>query len=208
MHIVPIISLVSMTAIELYGTMDRFEERKRQYSRASQRAVDLGRPLVVIGDPDGGAHTRMMRAYGCGDICIDLNGCEQCPQAIEADLTKGPIEEIPDDSSVVFVSCVLEYVDDFDAAWAEILRMAGSVDNVFMVCVQGWTNTALLYPGAKHVLRPVHRNPESGVVGRPEYEAEPVPTAWKVGALAVIGGLLVWGLWPSGKKTEQEGENR
>ncbi|PCC74683.1 hypothetical protein NAEX_07780 [Nannocystis exedens] len=51
----------------------------------------LGRRLVVIGDPDAGMHTRLMRAYGCGDLCIDMNGCPRCLITVVADITKGPI---------------------------------------------------------------------------------------------------------------------
>jgi hypothetical protein len=76
---------------------------------AMERASALGRRLVVIGDPDAGLHTRLMRAYGCGDVCVDLNGCPRCPVTVVADITKGPIADIADDSAVVFVSCVFEY---------------------------------------------------------------------------------------------------
>ncbi len=68
---------------------------------------------------------------------------------VVADITKGPIPDVADNSSVVFVSCVLEYVTDIDAALREISRIAGSADNVFVVTVQPWTLTARLYPGAR-----------------------------------------------------------
>jgi hypothetical protein len=68
----------------------------------------------VIGDPDAGMHTRLMRAYGCGDVCVDLNGCPKCPVTVVADITKGPIPDVADDSAVVFVSCVLEYVSEIE----------------------------------------------------------------------------------------------
>ncbi len=67
---------------------------------------------------------------------------------IVADITNCPIAELAPDSSVVFVSCVLEYVPDLDAALTEIARIAGSGDNVFIVNVQPWTLTARLYPNA------------------------------------------------------------
>ncbi len=49
----------------------------------------------------------------------------------------------------MFVSCVLEYVPDLEAALAEIARIAGSAENVFIVNVQPWTLTARLYPNAR-----------------------------------------------------------
>jgi hypothetical protein len=56
----------------------RFERRRRAFAAAARRAAELGRPLVVVGDPDAGAHTRLVRAYDCGDLCIDLHGCPRC----------------------------------------------------------------------------------------------------------------------------------
>jgi hypothetical protein len=200
MHVLPLLSLAGIAAIEGYGALDRFEDRRVLFAQAGKRSAETGRPLVVVGDPDGGTHTRMARAYDCGDICLDLNGCPLCPVAYRVDLTKGPITQVPDDSAVVFVSCVLEYVSDYNKAWAEIMRMAGSPDNVFLVEVQHWTATALLYPGAKQVLHPVK---VSGAE-RPVYEAKAVSTASKVGIVAVIGGLLAWGLWPTPKLNGEE----
>ncbi|WP_434420173.1 hypothetical protein [Nannocystis pusilla] len=135
--------------VEGAAALIRFRERTAAFQAATERAEVLGRRLVVIGDPDAGMHTRLMRAYGCGDVCVDLNGCSRCPVTVVADIPKGPIADIADDSAVVFVSCVLEYVPDLNAALAEISRVAGSADNVFVVTVQPWTLTARLYPGAR-----------------------------------------------------------
>ena len=52
-----------------------------------ERAIALDRRLVVIGDPDAGFHTRFMRAYGCGDVCVEMNGCPSSPGTVVADLT-------------------------------------------------------------------------------------------------------------------------
>jgi hypothetical protein len=142
------IALGYAAAVESAAALVRFRERTSAFRLAVDRAAALGRPLVVIGDPDGGMHTRLLRAYGCGDVCVDLSGCPKCPVTVVADITKGPIPGIADDSSVVFVSCVLEYVTDLQAALAEIARMAGRPENVFIVTVQPWTLTARLYPGA------------------------------------------------------------
>jgi hypothetical protein len=135
--------------VEGAAALIRHRERAVAFEAAIERASALGRRLVVIGDPDAGLHTRLMRAYSCGDVCIDKNGCPACPVTIVADITQGPIDGVADDSAVVFVSCVLEYVQDLSPALLEISRMAGSADNVFIVTVQPWTLTARLYPGAR-----------------------------------------------------------
>jgi hypothetical protein len=69
-----------------------------------------------------------------------------------ADLTAGPVPGVADDSAVVFVSCVLEYVADPALAAAELRRMAGSLENLFIVFVDPWSLTAIALPG-----RPVGR---------------------------------------------------
>ncbi len=148
-----------MATTEISAAISRFEERKRLFAAAKARAIELGRTFVVVGDPDAGVHTRMIRAYGCGDLCLDLTGCPSCPIAHAADLTRGPIAAVPANSAVVFVSCVLEYTDDPQAAWQEILRMAGSPENAFNVNVQPWTATAVLYDSAQFLIGGTEHDP-------------------------------------------------
>ena len=135
-------------AWELGAGVGRFRERQEVFALAQARAAALGRPLVVVGDPDAGAQTKIARAYGCGDKCLDLTGCPQCAVGKAVDITKGTTP-VPPNSAVVFCSCVLEYVPDAPAAVAELRRMAGSDANLFVVGVQPWTLTARLYPGAQ-----------------------------------------------------------
>jgi hypothetical protein len=117
--------------------------RKRMYTLASQAAESLQRPLVVVGAPDGGVTS----GYGCGDVTIDIGG-SVCPTSMTADITQSlPFKT---DSVVVFVSCVLEYVEDVDAAIAELMRISGGF--LYVVRVEPWTATAYLYPGAKRTL--------------------------------------------------------
>ncbi len=127
--------------------------RREVFARAQARALEIGRPLVVVGNPDGGFHTRFQRGYSCGNICVDLTGCPACPVSIQADITKG-IPEVADDAAVVFVSCVLEVVDDVEAAERELLRIAGTSDNIFPVYVGAYSFTAFLYNGAQRRATP------------------------------------------------------
>lgn len=89
----------------------------------------------------------MTAGYGCGDFTVDL-APSRCPNSIQADITK----KLPfnDDSVVVVVMCVLEYVSDANAALRELMRISGG--NLFVVRVEPWTLTSLLYPGAKRTL--------------------------------------------------------
>jgi hypothetical protein len=176
--------------VEGGAAMVRHNERGAAYAAANERALKLNRKLIVIGDPDAGLHTRLMRAYGCGDVCVDLNGCPQCPVTVVADITKR-IDGIDDDSAVVFVSCVLEYVGDLNAALAEILRVAGSRENVFIVAVQPWTLTARLYPSARW--RAEQQTPGNVAM-------VPVTLADKVATSTILAALTAVAFWPSGKK--------
>ncbi|MBZ5709362.1 class I SAM-dependent methyltransferase [Nannocystis pusilla] len=180
--------------VEGTAALIRFRERSTAFQMAAERATALGRRLVVIGDPDAGMHTRLMRAYGCGDVCIDMNGCPGCPITIVADITKGPVADIPDDSAVVFVSCVLEYVSDLHAALREIARIAGSAENVFVVTVQPWTLTARLYPGARW------RGTVSNVAGAQAVDMKPVALEEKLAVTGALGLAFAAAFWPKGRK--------
>lgn len=181
------IALGGLAVTEGALAVQRWQERRQAYDRAARRAAELHRPLVVVGDPDAGAHTRLFRAYGCGDLCVDLNGCPLCKVVQVADLATGPVPGISDDTAVVFVSCVLEYIGDAEAAVRELQRMAGSPENLFTVAVQPWTLTAALYPGARWTtLRDAD-----------QIRLTPVPPPQKVLVAGTLAGLLAAALWPS-----------
>lgn len=171
---------------ELFAAVTRFEARKQLFAAAQRRATQLGRPLLVVGDPDAGLHTRITRAYPCGDVCVDLHGCPACPVQHVADLTKDRLP-FDDDSAVVFVACVLEYVRDFEAALAELARVAGEPGNLFLVTVQPWTVTATLYPGATWHVHADGLTPT----------AERVTTAGKIVRAASLTALIAGALLPS-----------
>ena len=113
------------------------------FEAARAEARRLGRPLVVVGAPDGG----VTAGYGCGDVTVDLAG-STCPNSLAADVTK-PLP-FADDSVVVFVACVLEYVNDMPRAVAELTRISGG--RLYVVRVEPWTLTAYLYPGARRTI--------------------------------------------------------
>jgi len=188
MHIRSLARITLGAALLVEGGMAlrRFEARRRGFEAAARRASALGRPLVVVGDPDAGAHTRLVRAYQCGDLCIDLRGCPRCQVMQAADLTAGPVPGVADDSAVVFVSCVLEYIADPATAAAELRRMAGSPENLFIVFVEPWSLTASLYPGARW----------AGGPGGDEVAMKPVTVTRKVATVGGLLGLLSLAAWP------------
>jgi len=152
--------------------------RRRAFAAARLRARQLGRPLVVVGAPGAGVVNAVVgRDYGCGDLCIDLRGCGDCDKAVTG-RAEDVFQLIPDDSSVVFVSCTLEYVDDPVLIMAELQRIAGP--HVFVVCVEPLSLTAFLYPGAK---RRIFRAPHGDGV---ELLWKPLPWAAEAPAEAEL----------------------
>lgn len=126
----------------------RRQRRADVFEKAQSAAQQLGRPLVVIGAPDGGTTS----GYGCGDVTIDLLP-SSCPNAMQLDVTQ-PLP-FADNSVVIFCSCVLEYVSDPGAAIAEIQRVSGGY--AYFVGVEPWTLNAFFYPGAKQTLPAAYR---------------------------------------------------
>jgi len=176
-----------LVAAEALAAAERFRARGEAYGAALARARAEGRKLVVVGDPHAGLHTRIVPAYGCGDVCVDLTGCPGCGGAgVAVDLTRERVPGVADGSAVVFVSCVLEYVGDPQAAWRECLRMAGDASRVYLVTVQAWTVTASLYPGARWTIA---RRADGGI------DATPVGGAGvlRAGAVAAGAGMLASG---------------
>lgn len=141
-------SALVIVARELYLSLGpRRQKRRDRFNEAQYRAQQTGKPLVVVGDPDAGIVNRFVgRDYGCATLCIDRHGCLACEnQKI------GRLEEVlptmESDSAVVFVSATLEYVDDMDKVAAELYRVSGG--DLFVVTVEPWTMTSILYPGGK-----------------------------------------------------------
>ena len=129
---------------ELAWWKRRWIARRDIYAQARAHARRVGKPLLVIGAPDGGPTDS---PGADADLIVDINP-SRFPQAIRCDITKGI--PVPNDSVVVYVSCVLEYVDDLDRALRELKRVGG--DRVYVVRVEPWSLVAYLYPNAQHVL--------------------------------------------------------
>jgi hypothetical protein len=135
--------LIGLGVWEAFWWARRNSKRKALYGEALAHARLDGVPLVVVGAPDRGT----TEGPGCGDMCIDIEGCA-CPVQLKADITQ-PLP-FADNSVVVFVSCVLEYVDDASVALRELQRVSGG--RLYIAAVEPWTLTAYLYPGARRTL--------------------------------------------------------
>lgn len=124
----------------LYDIVIRRNWRRfTRYNAAKETAKRKNKKLLVIGATDtggiSGQISSQLHLYGCGDVCIDMEGCRACEKSI-----KGRIEDIlptlDTDSFVIYVSVVLEYVDDLEFVIKELERVSGGdlyvvyIDNI------------------------------------------------------------------------------
>lgn len=137
---------------ELILMLLRKQRARQVFQQAEARAKATGKKLLVVGDPRASLKNRLFGTdYGCGDQCVDLNGCGVCPsKSVSKDLVTH-LNTLSTSSLVVFESCTLEYVPDRAEAEAELLRVSGG--DVFSVRVSPlslfyWTRGLGLFRGS------------------------------------------------------------
>jgi hypothetical protein len=89
-----------------------------------------------------------MRLFEYGARYPDIFSTRNAPVIVADTLARGATAH-GDDSAVLYVACVLEYVTDLRRSMDEILRIAGEPENIYLVTVQPWTLTAALHPAAR-----------------------------------------------------------
>ncbi len=124
----------------------RYLKRKRIYDIAKKASLDLKKPLLVIGDPDNGSANHVFgRCYECGDLCLDITGCPKCERSIQSSV-EDFLPKLESNSHVIFISCVLEYVDSekLNFVISEIKRVSGN--DFYLISVEPFSLTAMFYP--------------------------------------------------------------
>lgn len=139
--------LCTWLIIDLYQAYKRSSRRKIYYEMALQKSRETNKELLVIGDPDNGFVNKYFgRDYGCGTICIDITGCPKCKNK-----WKGKVENIlpklETNRYVVYVSCVLEYMDKthIDDTIKHLKRVSGG--DLYLVSVDPYSFTSMFYVG-------------------------------------------------------------
>jgi hypothetical protein len=143
------IGLGGVVLAESMAAWSRWEKRRTLFAAAVERARIERRRLVVVLPEREGSITRALRVYEMGRHYPEVFHMRRIPIVSPTELERGRVERIASDSAVVYVACVLEYVSDVGAAMDEILRMAGAIENIYVVTVQPWTLTATLHPRAR-----------------------------------------------------------
>lgn len=106
-------------------------KRYRYYQKAQRLSDFTGKPLMVIGCPNTGGLSSKVYSYGCGDITLDVLDC-QCNNSVVHDIMGG-LKQYTDNSHVIFISAVLEYIesDKLDYVITELKRVSGG--NLYVV---------------------------------------------------------------------------
>jgi hypothetical protein len=146
--IIIIILIIVILLYELYHELLRHYNRLNIYKMALEQSNKTNKPLIVYGDPYNGVGSKFWNkifgTYGCGDMAVDLTGCPKCDNGIKSDILEH-LKTIESDSAIIFISCVLEYVDNIEEVIKEIYRVAGSNNNIFIVCVSRYSLTGYSY---------------------------------------------------------------
>lgn len=152
---IAVVILIILIFNEIGQSFYRNYYRGYYYRLAVDKALKIDKPLIVVGCPHNGTDSKLHGpAYGSGNFMIDISGCSKniCQDVMERDIVDS-LKVFEDDSCVIFISCVLEYVTNIKEAIKEIKRVAGSLDNIFVVTV-GTSSWASYYytnnNGGKH----------------------------------------------------------
>jgi hypothetical protein len=122
-----ILIILFIIVLDFFFGIFRMCRRYYRYKKALILSKNKNKELLVIGDPYSGfASKNIMKTYDCGDLCLDLNGCENCENYIKGDVLD-ELKKIEDNKYVIYESCVLEYVDkkNLDEINNEIQRVSG-----------------------------------------------------------------------------------
>lgn len=166
----PLAAITTLGSLAVKGLSEwsaRRPMRRAYYDAAYARSRAIGKPLLVIGDPDGGV---THQDYGYGDVCADMTGCpladKNGSRGIKVDLGEGL--PLPSDSHVVFCCYVLELVPNLEKAYQEIMRVAGGrTENVYILSLHPDEVAAYTYPGTRWAIREA---PHGAPNGRLVYE--------------------------------------
>jgi hypothetical protein len=169
---------------ELCHSLYRQYQRINIYRMAENHAKKINKELVVVGDPYYGKGSsfynyfistlevklpilrkflRNFHTYGCGDRTVDLTGAPNCPHGIKSDLYDY-LKTQPDNSQVIFISCVLEYIENIEETVKELYRVAGGPQNIFVVTVKDYSLATYFYSQDNYSSKNIIKAP-------PEYDS-------------------------------------
>lgn len=196
----------------------RRESREALFRAAQTKAAALGRPLVVLGNPDDSLISRMLgRSWQCGNICVDPRGCP-CNGPNETQVTSEflpYLQSLGAGSVVIFdPGEALRTAPDAYAMATAMKTAAGGWDNVFVAGVEKYTLASWFEPKTQRVFqalpptgapqwKPLWWQKDQGGTGGTVAAIPGRPRGWNAipavpyGSYAQPGvGTLVWEQYP------------
>ena len=118
--------LIIIIILEIISGLYRLYNRINEYNKAYELSKKLNKPLLVIGSPNNGFSSKILGlTHPCGDLCLDIVGCQGCKNQIKGDALQ-ELKKMKDNSYIIFESCVLEFVQYNKLVREEILRVSGN----------------------------------------------------------------------------------
>ena len=159
--------IVFLIVYEIVICILRKIKRRTVYAKAKQRAHQTGKKLLVIGDPYNGLASKTTGCdYGCGDLCMDLTGCPNCPKTMKGRL-EDTITDVNLNEYIIYISCVLEYVDYIEYIQTFLDKV--DPEDLFVVNVEWYSLMAYFYP---YFL--THEQPPKNIYGLFSYFKNPM----------------------------------
>lgn len=137
---------------ETWNAMVLQRQRRRDaFNVALNKKSETGKPLLVLGDPEGAILGRILGAdFDCADLCIDSRGCANCENVIVAD-PETALADLGSNSHVVYVNTgIFEHTANPDQFISELLRVSGG--DYVMAPHNTWSLSAWLPPAKRRVL--------------------------------------------------------
>lgn len=171
----------------------RRERRRGVYEQALRRSKELGVPLIVLGDPDGGLMNHALgRQWQCGVapnevVCIDPKGCGLCPTQIQG-WPEDALSNFSDHSAVIYDPGAFGMANDGVKLAQELQRVAVQGE-VYMADVEPWSLAAFFEPARKRrVLVEPQVSPSRTLTWKPTwFRKEPSTGSRAEQALALRG---------------------
>lgn len=131
--------LVYIIACIIDSFLLRNIKKKTLYRNAVRYASENDLKLVVVGSPSldlqtGGlisyaTEKTLGPSYGCGDVCVDIQGCPKCEVSYTGDVLDF-LRKQGDSRCVLFSTGVFEFTDNYEEIAREIKR----------TCVRNYTD--------------------------------------------------------------------
>lgn len=130
-----ILSYAILIFFVIYAIFYANNKAVKLYEVAENEAKKQNKKLLVLGNPDT-ASGKMIKiftkTYGCGDVCIDMNGCGDCKNVI-SDKIENVLHKFGSNEYIIFESGLMEVVDEdkVDYITNELYRIAGCKENIY-----------------------------------------------------------------------------